>query len=294
MRKYQIKDLERLTGIKAHTIRIWEKRYNLLNPERSDTNIRYYNDNDLRHLLNISLLLQRGSKISKLSVLNGNEINARVSESLNETNEIEKNIEPFLTGLVISMVEMDEDKFNSIYFKSIHKMGFLNTMTRLVYPFLMKIGIMWGTNEINPAQEHFISNLIRRKMLSAINDLPNEVSQKDEYILYLPQEELHEIGLIFAHYLLKERGYKVYYLGQGVPFIDLEATVNYTQASHVMTIITSIKDSNTIQNLINDSLKSFKNQTLLFSGLTNFSGLQINSSINEINGVDEFVQFLNK
>jgi len=295
MRKYQIKDLERLTGIKAHTIRIWEKRYNLLTPERSDTNIRYYQDDDLKRLLNISLLLQQGSKISKLSEFNDEEINAQVTETLQKTTEIDKNIEPFLTGLSIAMVELNEDKFNQIYFKAIHKMGFQKTMIQLIYPFLVKIGLMWGVNEINPAQEHFASNLIRRKMLSAIEDLPNVYTRKNQFVLYLPQNELHEIGLIFAHYLLKERGFKVIYLGQSVPFIDLRAIVEYVKPSHVMTILTSLQSADEVQHIINDSANFFKVNKIVFVGLDKFKNqLDIPSIITRLNGVSEFINYLAK
>jgi len=295
MRRYQIKDLERLTGIKAHTIRIWEKRYNILTPERSDTNIRYYSDDDLKRLLNISLLIQQGSKISKLSAFKDEEINAQVNESLQKTTEIDKDIEPFITGLTISMVELDEEKFNLIYFKAIHKMGFYQTMMKLIYPFLVKIGVMWGVDEVNPAQEHFISNLMRSKMLSAIEDLPNVYTKKEQYLLYLPQNELHETGLIFAHYLLKERGFKVIYLGQSVPFRDLISVVDYSKPTHVMTILTSPQTIKRMQTLINDSIEAFTSSEILFVGLRNFEDqLSLSSDIVRLNSIPEFVSYLSK
>ena len=293
MRKYQIKDLERVTGIKAHTIRIWEKRYKILTPERSETNIRYYKDDDLKKLLNISLLLLQGSKISKLSELKDEEINAQVNENLQKKIEIDKNSEPFLIGLTIAMVELNEEKFNQIYFKAIHKMGFHQTMMHLIYPFLIKIGLMWRTNEINPAQEHFMTNLIRSKMLSAIEDLPNVYTQKDQYILYLPQNELHETGLMFAHYLLKERGYKVIYLGQSVPFRDLKVLVEYAKPTHVMTILTSIQTAEAIKEIVNNSLDFFTSNKVVFVGLKHYENqLKLGSKIICFNGVSEFIEYI--
>ncbi len=293
MRKYQIKDLERITGIKAHTIRIWEKRYKLLTPERSATNIRYYKDDDLKKLLNISLLLLHGSKISKLSEFKDEEINAQVNENLQKKIQIDKNTEPFLIGLTIAMIELNEEKFNQIYLKALHKMGFYQTMIQLIYPFLIKIGLMWRTNEINPAQEHFITNLIRSKMLSAIEDLPNVYTQKDEYILYLPQNELHETGLMFAHYLLKERGYKVIYLGQSVPFRDLKILVEYVKPTHVMTILTSTQTAEAIKAIVNNSLDFFTSNKVVFVGLKHYENqLKLSSKIICFNGVSEFIEYI--
>ncbi|MCB0481768.1 MAG: MerR family transcriptional regulator [Flavobacteriales bacterium] len=293
MRKYQIKDLERLTGIKAHTIRIWEKRYNLLTPERTDTNIRYYQDDDLRKLLNVTLLMGKGQKISKLSNLSEKELYSEVQKSLTNTIEISKDLETFLIGLTIAMVELDEDKFNQIYYKSIHQKGFQHTITDLIYPFLVKIGFMWGVNEINPAQEHFVSNLIRQKMLAAINELPSNVSQKDVYVLYLPQNELHEIGLIMAHYLLKVRGYKVYYLGQDVPFDDLKAVVDYVNPSHIMTILTTFNTQEQVQEIHDTSVLHFKSAKLAFAGLfTHGFEIKVSPKVTNLLGAQDFIEYL--
>ncbi|MBD79510.1 MAG: helix-turn-helix-type transcriptional regulator [Crocinitomicaceae bacterium] len=294
MRKYQIKDLERLTGIKAHTIRIWEKRYNILNPERTDTNIRYYSDNDLRKLLNVTLLLQKGSKISKVSQLNDDQLNHEVQDSLNAAVEIDKELEPFLTGLCIAMVELDEKKFNQIYAKSLHQKGFEHTIVKLIYPFLAKIGIMWGVNEINPAQEHFVSNLIRQKMLAAIDNLNDQVSQTDSYVLFLPQDEHHEIGLLMAYYILKVRGYQVYYLGQNVPHVDLQAVVDYTSPSHLLTILTASRTDEQIQKIIKQNTNSFPHCKFLIAGIKGREAqLKITSTTLSISGVDDFINYLN-
>ena len=239
------------------------------------------------------MLLLQGSKISKLSELKDEEINAQVNENLQKKIEIDKNSEPFLIGLTIAMVELNEEKFNQIYFKAIHKMGFHQTMIHLIYPFLIKIGLMWRTNEINPAQEHFMTNLIRSKMLSAIEDLPNVYTQKDQYILYLPQNELHETGLMFAHYLLKERGYKVIYLGQSVPFRDLKILVEYAKPTHVMTILTSIQTAEAIKEIVNNSLDFFTSNKVVFVGLKHYENqLKLGSKIICFNGVSEFIEYI--
>lgn len=271
MRKYQIKDLERLSGIKAHTIRIWEQRYNLLTPERTETNIRYYKDDDVRKILNVSLLLQKGYKISNVCSLDDDQLNLEVKENLESTTTGSEGREAFITGLTLSMIELDESKFNQVYQKSVHEVGFQQTIMGLIYPFLLKIGVMYGVNEINPAQEHFISNLIRQKMITAINDIESSISKDKSFVLYLSQNELHEIGLIMAHYMLKSKGYKVIYLGQDVPFFDVASVVACAKPSHVMTILTAVKTIDELQQLVDNSLMHLGQSELVFSGLGAYS-----------------------
>lgn len=293
MRKYQIKDLERLSGIKAHTIRMWEQRYQLLTPERTDTNIRYYKDDDVRKILNVSLLLQKGYKISNVCSLNEVEINERVQEALEANISIDQNLETYLTGMTIAMIEMDEEKFNNIYSRSVHEVGFQQTVTGLIYPFLLKIGVMWGINEINPAQEHFVSNLIRQKMISAINDLPLNRSKKEEFILYLPQNELHEIGLIMAHYILKSRGYKVIYLGQDVPHDDLLSVIDSAKPTHVMTIITAMRSNADLQRILDSTQSEMGGAQFVVSGLQHYAeNLNIPKNVTMLSSAQDFIDYL--
>jgi len=212
--QYSIKDLENLSSIKAHTIRIWEKRYSLIEPERTDTNIRYYSDEDVKKLLNVAVLVQNGIKISHVAKLSPKEIKQKASFILQNPNDVDNQVK----NLIISMVELSESKFEKILNKSIITMGFEKTMMYLVYPFLEQIGVMWQTGSINPAQEHFISNLIRQKLMVAIDSVePDEIRKPRKFILFLPEGELHELGLLFYSYLIKVRGHEVLYLGQATP-----------------------------------------------------------------------------
>ena len=163
---YSIKDLEHLSGIKAHTIRIWEQRYRLFTPQRTDTNIRYYTDRDLKLLLNVSLLKDNGFKISKIADMPYDEIVKEVAGISDRFGDDEQ-----IATLTLAMIDMDEVRFEKVMANNILKRGFENTMKKLIFPFLHRIGVLWMTGSIVPAQEHFISNLIRQKIVTAIDSL---------------------------------------------------------------------------------------------------------------------------
>ena len=186
---YSIKDLERLSGVKAHTLRIWEQRYGILKPLRSDTNIRYYSSSDLKRILNISLLNNNGVKISKIASLPDDEILNQAQHILNNYNKETDQID----NLVFSMIEMNEVKFEKIISNCVIHFGFENTMEKIVFPFLKQVGNMWQMGIINTVQEHFISHLIRQKLIVGIDGLFEEKILKPKtFLLYLPNKELHE------------------------------------------------------------------------------------------------------
>jgi DNA-binding transcriptional MerR regulator len=221
MAVYSIKELEKLSGIKAHTIRIWEKRYNLIDPHRTNTNIRYYTDDDLKKILNVAVLNRQGIKISNIARLNGLELK---EEIIRVTRNIHSG-DTIIDSLVIAMIDLDEFKLEAITDKSISKIGFKSTVIDVFYPFLDKVGILWQSGDVNPAQEHFVSNLIRQKIIAAINQLPNSFyPEAKKFMLLLPEGEWHEIALLFAYYLLKESNHEVIYLGQSVPYADVLST----------------------------------------------------------------------
>ncbi|MFH0759297.1 MAG: MerR family transcriptional regulator [Bacteroidota bacterium] len=221
MAVYSIKELERLSGIKAHTIRIWEKRYNLIDPHRTNTNIRYYTDNDLKRILNVAVLNRQGIKISNIARLNDQEL----KEEIVRVNRSAHSQDGVVDSLIIAMIDLDEYKLESIIDKSILKVGFKSTVIDVLYPFLDKVGILWQAGDVNPAQEHFVSNLIRQKIIASTDNLPNTFNPKGRrFILLLPEGEWHEITLLFAQYLLKEANHEVIYLGQSVPYTDVLST----------------------------------------------------------------------
>ncbi len=264
MATYSIKDLEELSGIKAHTIRIWEKRYGIVVPARTDTNIRLYSDNDLKKLLNISILNRHGLKISHLARMDVEELKEKVIHITRETANTGLQID----NLIISMLELDEWKFDKILNDTIIKLGFEETLVRLMHPFFEKIGLLWQTGSINPAQEHFVSNLLRQKLIVAIDgQAPVQRNNPVNFILFLHENEFHELGLLFYSYILRKNGIKVIYLGQAVPFEDLEKITKIQEAEYFLTSFTTgITESALVKYLRNLS-SSFPNHRILYTGL---------------------------
>lgn len=260
--QYSIKDLERLSGIKAHTLRIWEKRYGIIVPSRTETNIRFYTDEELRKVLNIAILNNYGIKISKIVGLNPEELREKVVEIGNEDVSEQVQVE----RLVVSMVEMDESRFEKILVNCTIRLGFEETMMKVIYPFFKKVGILWQTGAINPAQEHFISHLIRQKLIVAIDGqgmMSKENSKK--FLLFLPEGELHEIGLLFYSYLIQKSGHKVIYLGQSVPVDDVVAVNAVSPADYILTSVMSLCNSEDINALLEKILTSFTEQKVIIT-----------------------------
>lgn len=261
MSHYSIKDLEQLSGIKAHTLRIWEQRYNLLAPKRTETNIRFYDEHDLKLILNVALLNDNGLKISKIASMDRAQIHREVLALTEKSLTFEDQIQ----ALTISMIELDEARFEKLLSKSIQRLGFEQTMLQIIYPFMSKIGILWQTGTINPAQEHFISNLVRQKLISAIDQLGLNGNGK-KFLLFLPEDELHEISLLFAAYLIKARGHKVIYLGQSTPFNDLRSVANFHQPDYLISVFTTHPVSNEVQGYLNSLVSIFPETKILISG----------------------------
>lgn len=218
MQEYSIKDLETFSGIKAHTIRVWEQRYGILEPSRTSTNIRYYTDADLKKLLNVGLLNQLGFKISRISEMEEEEI----LEIIREASAKESQEHQFLNMLKISMLNYDEELFYNVTNSYIEEHGVEAAFTRLFIPFLTQVGILWLTNTICPAQEHFISNLIRQKLFALTDKFEGKSTTGEvTHVMYLPQGEIHEISLLLVHFIARKHGYRSLFLGQSVPFEDL-------------------------------------------------------------------------
>ncbi|MCX2744721.1 MerR family transcriptional regulator [Mangrovivirga sp. M17] len=258
MVKYSIKDLEQLSGIKAHTLRIWEQRYNILNPQRTVTNIRYYTDRDLKSLLNIALLNQHGYKISKIAEMPKEERNEIIKDLVKKP----ENTSSQVNSLTVSMLELDEIGFEEKLNKAIQSIGLEQTMLKVLLPFMQKIGVLWQIGSINPAQEHFISNLIVQKIYAAIDKLGPYYANSDKktFLLWLAEGEYHELMLLFANYLLKSRGYKVIYLGANLPFEDLKTIYEQHTPDVLFTVFTTSNlpydISKYIEELVNISGKS--------------------------------------
>ena len=227
MRTYSIKELENYSGTKAHTIRIWEQRYSLLTPQRTDTGIRFYNDADLKKILSTSVLLKSGFKISKIAKLDEEELKVELSK-IDGTEDLQSNtkIELHISNLLSAGLDFDEIKMNSEFSKLNESFDTYTMFLSIVYPLLNRIGVMWSKNDIDPLQEHFISNSIKKQLNIATDKLPNPDNTGDEIILFLPESETHDIGLLFANYILKQANIKTIYLGQQVPTTSLIKLIN--------------------------------------------------------------------
>ncbi len=233
---YSISEIERLTQIKAHTLRIWEKRYGLAFSKRTDTKIRYYDEQDLLLLLQITNLIQAGFKISVVLRMTAQERKENIIRCLQSSSEYEI----FVNQLIVSMFDLNESLFHMICKHCFQTKGVEETMMRVIYPFLERIGLLWITENINPAREHFVSNLIRQKLISEIDKLPvPEKNEKNAYLLFLPEGELHEVSLLLLNYMLRIRGNHTLYLGQNTPLEEVFASLSYYPASYVCTILTS-------------------------------------------------------
>ncbi|EAY30620.1 MerR family transcriptional regulator [Microscilla marina] len=260
---YSIKDLEHLSGIKAHTLRIWEQRYKLVEPKRTDTNIRYYNDNDLKLILNVSLLKEHGFKISTIAKMQKDEIKEEVLSITQKSDRYTDQIQ----GLTLAMIDMDEERFEKIIATSTLQAGFEKTVVNIIYPFLVKIGALWQAGSINVAQEHFISNLIRQKTIVAIDGQINSTDKNaKKYLMFLPNNENHELGLLFANYLVRVRSQRVIYLGTSLPYDDLITTSEHYQPDYMVSIFTSYPVRKDVQKYIDKLASDFSDKTILLSG----------------------------
>jgi MerR family transcriptional regulator, light-induced transcriptional regulator len=261
MAQYSIKDLEKLSGIQAHTIRIWEKRYKLVTPRRTDTNIRIYTDEDLRRLLNVAVLNHNGLKISKVAKLSEEEMKTRILQLTSDPSSLDNQVE----NLVVAMVELNEKKFEAILHKLIGQLGMEETFVKIIHPFLVKIGILWQTGNIHPAQEHFVSNIIRKKLYVAIDSIQVQ-DEAPNFLIFLPEGEYHEIGMLFYNYLLRKNGFNTIYLGQSVPFSDVKAIQGTYNAEYLFTsFITTLQDFSFSEYVIQLS-KTFKKQKVFIPG----------------------------
>ena len=290
---YTIKDLENLTGIKAHTLRIWEKRYQVVIPKRTPTNIRYYSDEDLKKLLNISILNRHGFKISNIANLPNDELSKKIISVSNKSFDSDSKIE----SLIVDMIEMNEAKFEKDLSNMIINLGFEDTFSRVLIPFFEKVGLLWQIGTINPGQEHFMTNLIRQKMIVAIDGIVPDTSleKRKTFILYLPDGELHEIGLLFYSYIIQKMGHRVIYLGQMVPFNDLLLIANSQNPDGFVTFITTSLSNEDINEHLDKLTTNFSGKKIIVSGLQfRVQDVEVPDQITLVTSTDQLKQEIEK
>ena len=291
MDAFTIKDLENLSGIKAHTIRIWEQRYQFLNPSRTDTNIRYYTNEELITLLNIALLNKYGYKISHIDKMKPIEMKERIL-SLTQS---EAQLERIVNELIECMVDLRIEDFESVLDFQITSKGIEKTITQIIFPFLERIGILWVTSRINPAQEHLVTNIIRQKLIVGIEKTSPALQANSTALLFLPEGEHHELGILFMYYLLKARGVKVLYLGANVPIKDVLYVADLKVPTFVYTHLTSVASNFNFEKFLTKVGTTLPKYSVVVSGLlTQTYKKGVPSNVNLKRSLPEVMDYLGK
>jgi len=263
MHAFTIKDLENLSGIRAHTIRIWEQRYSFLNPNRTDTNIRFYSNEELKTLLNIALLNKNGYKISHIDKMSETDL----GEKIRSLSSFEAQQERLLNELINYTVNLQTVEFEELLDVYITNNGIEKTVTQIIFPYLERIGILWVTSNINPAQEHLVTNIIRQKLMIGIETANTQCSINQTIALFLPEGEHHELGLLFMYYLLKVKGVKVIYLGSNVPIEDIKYIVSIKKPDLLYTHLTSVANHFNLEKFLNNVAQKIPTTPMVISGL---------------------------
>ncbi len=259
---YSIKDLEVLSGVKAHTIRIWEKRYSLLTPSRTDTNIRYYSDSDLRRILNVSLLVNNGFKISKVAKLD----DKKIKNSVLEITQSKTSESDYVDQLILYMLDFDNIGFYNFVNEIIVKRGFEDAVLKVFFALFERIGTYWQVGTIFPAQEHYVTSILRQKLIAETDKLGFENRNGSTILFFLPEGELHEMSLLFYSYLAQKNGYNVIYLGQFVPFDDLAKVQTHTNIDYVFTAFINAMPREDIENYLIKLKETFQHQKVFITG----------------------------
>jgi MerR family transcriptional regulator, light-induced transcriptional regulator len=262
MNKFTIKDLENLSGIKAHTIRIWEQRYSFLKPQRTATNIRYYSNQELKTLLNISLLNKYGFKVSHINKMNHEELREKTLTLSNSQAQQER----MVNELIQHMIDLDMESLEQVLNNFIAQRGIEKAITYIIFPFLERIGVLWLTDHINPAQEHLITNIIRQKIIVGIENAAAPFKLQTKVLLFMPENEHHELGLLFLQYMLKNRGIQTIYLGANVPINDLQFIVDLKKPDHIYTHLTTVMKEFNFEKFFNNLKNRLPSTSILMSG----------------------------
>ena len=289
MNAFTIKDLENLSGIKSHTIRIWEQRYSFLKPNRTDTNIRYYNNEELKTILNVALLNKYGFKISHIDKMTESDMSQKIL-SINDQYAQQENV---VNSMIQAMINMDLDVFDLVLNDYIKMRGIEKTIHQLIFPFMERIGVLWVTGHINPAQEHLVSNMIKQKLIVGTEMITPMIKLNKTGILFLPEGEFHELGLLYVQFLLKSKGIKVYYLGANVPIEDVEYVIKHKNPDFIYSHLTSVSSAFSFEKFINLSLKKLNGVPFIISGrLAASYEKKIPPQINFKKSVQEVTEFI--
>lgn len=258
---YSIKDLENLTHIKVHTIRIWEQRYNLLSPQRTNTNIRFYNDNDLKKILNVNTLYKNGLKISRIAALSEEEIISKVNELIGEKGTVPDSIQE----LINLTMQLDEEGISELLYELFNTYGMSKLYAEVLIPTFIRIGELWQLNSLSVGHEHFFTNIVRNFIITQTTEVKVKQKNGKSVILFLHAAEEHEISLLVYHFLLKKEGYNCFYLGQNTPISDLETIYKQVLPDFIIANFVKILSEEVFIEII-DSLSKMANSDKLVLG----------------------------
>lgn len=291
--QYSISDLEQLSGVHAHTIRMWEQRYGALHPHRSAGNTRYYDDKQLVRLLNIVSINQSGKKISEICTLSDSDIRQFFDREIDATKKTGNQFEFYVAQLISYGIAYNEVGFDGLLSKCITQYGFSETYIKVVYPLLERLGLMWRKDSICAAQEHFLVNIIRQKMLVATNNLPFAKQAELKWILFLPEQDEHEIGLLFANYLLRKAGKSVIYLGAKVPLTSLKDAIENNNTAHLLLFMVKNRSIDQIKPYLKQLSELGKEQQIYLCGhLKLVEELVLPKNISLVKGIADFQNLL--
>jgi len=259
---YSIKDMENLSGIKAHTLRIWEKRYDIIKPKRTDTNIRYYTDEDLRSLLNVSFLNKRGIKISKIARMS----NAEIKEAVSQHTDLDLDANDQIETLMLFIFELDAYNVGKILDNYINQIGLERTMAELIYPLLEKLSMAWLTGSFQGVHESFVTQIIKSKIQACIERICERSTFSPKYLIYLPTGEQQELSLLYLHFLLKSHNCKVVNLGNEANLVDVLEACKIAKADYVFTIINNNLNNISFQKYIDQICTGLGKGKLIVTG----------------------------
>lgn len=289
MKKFSISDIEGLIGIKAHTIRAWETRYNLVPAKRTPTNIRYYDDEDLKMLLNIVALNENGYKISRIAKMD----KIKIAELVMQLQQNWNNDTVQMLKLSEATLQYNEIAFARILSGCITEMGLIKTMDIVLFPFMKRIGMLWQTGTIDPSHEHFASNLIRDRIIVEIDKVHKpEKKNAKRFLLFLPEAEMHETGLLFARYLLKKCGMDTLYLGQEIPYSDVKKVIVSYKPDYAFIVLTSLNLGKDINKVIGKVMDHLSVPLLVAGSLISEFDILVQDQLKPLKNVCDIVEFL--
>lgn len=292
MNTFSISQLAQFSGIKPHTIRIWEQRYNALKPSRSEGNTRYYDNLQLRRLLNIVSLIDADNKISELCALS-DEVLFGLLDKLNNDRTASSQSEYFISQLVLAGMSYDKPHFEKIFSHCLLRYGMKRCYTEVIYPLLERLGLMWVSNTLLTAHEHFISNCIRQKLFTAIDSLSSAKPESDTWLLFLPENEFHDTGLLLADYLIKLAGKKVIYLGSNVPLQSITEAIEDIKPDYLLMFLVHRDTADNTDKYLNELSSVFCGEKIYVSGNKKMiDQLKVKETIQWLQSVDDLQQQL--